>query len=325
MDPCPGTMPRTSRRFDYNLRSRRLAAPPQPIGLRCCHQHVSFSPLPPRTSSVRPRPAVRWGQWGTASSRGRRRPGCHPHPTRSRPAAAGRSLAQASTWADEVRGERPATGPWHYVNIPIWQADYRSSYCPRDGCVIGTLQAQQKILRDRTRPRAEREEALKWVVHLIGDLHMPLHVGDGATAEERCQAGVSRPPDQPARALDSGLLRQRAERGGTGEHPCAHIARRATSGDCAGSVVDWAMESHATRATWRILPALDARRRRRVRRGGGAGHRGPPAASTACARRDARRRARDNVTTGGCSLRRVGLSLASSAGGIDPGVPVLIH
>ena len=36
----------------------------------------------------------------------------------------GVSLAQISTWADEVRTTRPNTGPWHYVNIPRGANEY---------------------------------------------------------------------------------------------------------------------------------------------------------------------------------------------------------
>jgi hypothetical protein len=91
---------------------------------------------------------------------------------------AGGSLADASTWADEIRGDRPATSPWHYVNIPVTDSVFRPAVHCRSGCVVSAVEAQLAILRDRRRPAAERAEALKWVVHLIGDLHMPLHAGD---------------------------------------------------------------------------------------------------------------------------------------------------
>src|SRR5437016_972630 len=48
----------------------------------------------------------------------------------------GESLADASTWADEVRSARPETGPWHYVNVPISEPTYRDAFCPDQGCVV---------------------------------------------------------------------------------------------------------------------------------------------------------------------------------------------
>lgn len=88
------------------------------------------------------------------------------------------TLATASTWADQVRRDRPATAPWHYVNISVLDADYQPGRdCP-NGCVVSALEEQLAILGDRRLPAARRSEALKWVVHLTEDLHMPLHSSD---------------------------------------------------------------------------------------------------------------------------------------------------
>lgn len=88
------------------------------------------------------------------------------------------TLAMASTWADEIRSERPQFGPWHYVNISILDSLYiPEKHCP-EGCIISAAEEQVAILANRNRTMAERSEALKWVVHLIEDLHMPLHSGD---------------------------------------------------------------------------------------------------------------------------------------------------
>lgn len=90
----------------------------------------------------------------------------------------GATLAEVSTWADEVRGDRPETAPWHYVNIPVTDSVFRAEVHCRPSCVVSAAEAQLGILRDRRQPMARRAEALKWVVHFIGDLHMPLHSGD---------------------------------------------------------------------------------------------------------------------------------------------------
>lgn len=92
----------------------------------------------------------------------------------------GESLGSVATWADQIRSQRPETGPWHYVNIPIWDSIFRpATVCPGGDCVIAALERQLAIVADRGKPRAERAEALKWVVHLVGDMHQPLHVGRG--------------------------------------------------------------------------------------------------------------------------------------------------
>ena len=86
------------------------------------------------------------------------------------------SDAEVVSWADEIRRERRETAPWHYVSIPI-DAD---GYDPqRDGHagdnVIDAIDRFTKVLANRQAPKEERMEALKFVVHFIGDLHQPLH------------------------------------------------------------------------------------------------------------------------------------------------------
>jgi hypothetical protein len=44
--------------------------------------------------------------------------------------------------------------------------------------VISATEAQLAILRDPRQSRARRAEALKFVVHFLGDMHQPLHAGD---------------------------------------------------------------------------------------------------------------------------------------------------
>jgi hypothetical protein len=89
------------------------------------------------------------------------------------------SLTDASTWADSIRGQRPETGPWHYINVPVDSSfEGWSRFCPPEGCVLSAIDRYTGILADRTRPDAERAEALRFLIHFIGDVHQPLHVGD---------------------------------------------------------------------------------------------------------------------------------------------------
>ncbi len=89
---------------------------------------------------------------------------------------AGATLASVASWADRIRDKN--TAAWHYVNLPR-DADCHylaARDCPGGDCVVGALEAQVTRLASNAAP-AERLEALKWVVHLVGDLHQPLHVG----------------------------------------------------------------------------------------------------------------------------------------------------
>ncbi len=90
----------------------------------------------------------------------------------------GESLADASTWADEVRRDFPQSGPWHYVNVSITEEKYDARFCPEGGCVVSKIADFRKVFADRSAPRLERQRALRFLVHFVEDLHQPLHVGD---------------------------------------------------------------------------------------------------------------------------------------------------
>jgi hypothetical protein len=103
-------------------------------------------------------------------------------------------LASISTWADEIRNERTETFGWHFVDIP-WNAngfskdrdcfkpDERrpSSLSDHQNCAVERIVFFRKLLADQFAPRSTRVEALKFLVHLVADLHQPMH----ATGEAR--------------------------------------------------------------------------------------------------------------------------------------------
>jgi hypothetical protein len=88
----------------------------------------------------------------------------------------GRRLADIANLSDDARKERPATAPWHYVNIPFdAEGFYRPRDCPEDQCVIGAIERFRDELRKPGLLPEARFEALFHLVHFIGDLHQPLH------------------------------------------------------------------------------------------------------------------------------------------------------
>lgn len=94
----------------------------------------------------------------------------------------GESLADASTWADEHRRELPGTATWHYANVPLDAPRYDDRFAgagPEWGQIVPRIHECRSILADRSRPADERRHALRFLVHLVGDVHQPLHVGDG--------------------------------------------------------------------------------------------------------------------------------------------------
>lgn len=90
-------------------------------------------------------------------------------------------LASISNWADQIRESRRETAPWHFIDLPIRKAltvKDEQDYCPNNDCVLNQLQIFEGILGDESKPKAKRLEALKFVVHFMGDLHQPLHCAD---------------------------------------------------------------------------------------------------------------------------------------------------
>jgi len=87
------------------------------------------------------------------------------------------ALADASTWPDDIRALRPETAPWHYVDIPLGtQHPNLEKYCgPKEGCVTRAITDQLAILRSADADPQKRADALRFVIHFVGDLHQPLH------------------------------------------------------------------------------------------------------------------------------------------------------
>lgn len=93
-------------------------------------------------------------------------------------------LSDIASWADELRGDPTraalgrATAPMHYVNHADAGCTYRAERdCPQGRCVVMAIERYSAILADRKSSSAERAEALRFVVHFVGDVHQPLHAG----------------------------------------------------------------------------------------------------------------------------------------------------
>jgi hypothetical protein len=99
------------------------------------------------------------------------------------------TIVDVASWADSYRSEHPETGKWHFVDIPKADAKFdRNRDCPvsetdpkspwRD-CVTDRILYFEGRLGDTALDTEQRAMALKFVVHLIGDIHQPFHaLGD---------------------------------------------------------------------------------------------------------------------------------------------------
>lgn len=85
------------------------------------------------------------------------------------------ALADIAFWADEHRN--PATAPWHYINFPRDSCVYVAERdCPDGRCVVQAITRQTEALA-RASDTAQALTALKYLVHLVADVHQPLHAG----------------------------------------------------------------------------------------------------------------------------------------------------
>src|SRR5258706_3712688 len=88
------------------------------------------------------------------------------------------SLAEMSTWMDEIRSDSTYnyTTDWHWVTIETGKTYDQSPKNPK-GDVIATLEKIIAELKKHTLDKKTETEYLKMLVHLVGDIHQPLHVG----------------------------------------------------------------------------------------------------------------------------------------------------
>ena len=94
------------------------------------------------------------------------------------------AMTDASTWPDDIRPQRPETAPWHYVDIPLGTKRREvERFCdPKEGCVTSAIRDELALLRSSSGDPQKRAEALRFLIHFVGDLHQPLH---GATNDDQ--------------------------------------------------------------------------------------------------------------------------------------------
>lgn len=174
------------------------------------------------------------------------------------------TLASIATWADDVRKQHDEAYDWHFVDIPKDAGGFdeqRDCFRPQDkhkdaqtdhhNCVVDRIEIFEQVLGDSTATREQRAEALKWVVHFVGDLHQPLHAIDEARGGNDIKLPVFGNPqcgDYPCNlhwVWDSILL----EHAGLSEHDYVHTVQKLIRAEqleqkAGGGPVDWANESH---------------------------------------------------------------------------------
>jgi hypothetical protein len=92
----------------------------------------------------------------------------------------GESLARVSNWPDKIKSDSDNYGHtynWHYTDWPDTTIAYNRT--DNSGLLVASIENNLNILKNKKATKKDRAFALKFLVHLVGDIHQPLHVGNG--------------------------------------------------------------------------------------------------------------------------------------------------
>lgn len=148
-----------------------------------------------------------------------------------------RRLSDISSWADDIHSQGKHGNPTHETRIRLKGAPNIAAACRRAYCAADAIDVYAAILADKRQPPAAREEALKYVVHLVGDVHQPLH--DVAPAGSGVKVSFDGTDTTLHRVWDSGIIRDHGGDAGQIERQIAGLASPAAAG---GTPRGWALE-----------------------------------------------------------------------------------
>lgn len=200
-------------------------------------------------------------------------------------------LDEIASWADDYRVSHPETGKWHFVDIPLSSSAYDPSRdCGGGDCVVYQIQRFAAILANPNAAPPDRLQALKFVVHFVGDIHQPLHdetdfsrfpppdgdrggnkvhvnfLGDSTNLHSIWDGeiiddvlGIDRPPHDFAARLEITRPEAAALNGAISDIQAASWAPPGLAANLGAATIQWANGSHAlARTAYSKLP----RRRR---------------------------------------------------------------
>ncbi len=180
-----------------------------------------------------------------------------------------RDIAPECTWADKYRDSDRDTSQvryrgtreWHFIDLEIrgmdadrachgWPAlahGARASDGPAEDCIVHKIDEFNAELKDPATDQTERRLALQFLLHLVGDVHQPLHASD-----DHDQGGnrkLASAPGIPTNTLHHDWDTEFVERLGASDAAIAGmLIDRITETDRAqwsrGTPLDWAIESY---------------------------------------------------------------------------------
>ena len=125
------------------------------------------------------------------------------------PASVAEAMANASIWADTIDKRTTNTGEWHYIDIAL--TDTRADIpkrCPHNACVTAKIPELLGSLKSNYVGDWSVGDQLKFIIHLVGDLHQPLHCADNADRGGNCLQTHSFNSHNLHQAWDIGMLEE---------------------------------------------------------------------------------------------------------------------
>jgi hypothetical protein len=199
-----------------------------------------------------------------------------------------RDLPHEATWADKFRdSDRDtsqrrylSTRDWHFVDLEIDGMDVTNacygrrplpagvpaSVGPAEDCIVDKIDQFYVELKDPRTPEPERRVALQFLLHLIGDLHQPLHASDDHDqgGNRKFVSGPNIAPNNLHHDWDSEFV---ARLGASDTDIARSLIARISAADRArwssGTPLDWALDTYAVskKHTYGLLPAASGRSR----------------------------------------------------------------
>ena len=165
------------------------------------------------------------------------------------PQCPARTIEEASVWPDCVRARYPLrfsyASSWHYQTLDVCGSFDLKTACRDGNCVSAQVDRDVKLLQAKDTPLAERVQALAFLIHFVGDMHMPLHSGshnDAGGNAIKAAYGIYAPDRLNLHGIWDGVLAERAITSGP------TLVRRYAAAEAAplqaGTTEDWSRESY---------------------------------------------------------------------------------
>ncbi|RIA09954.1 S1/P1 nuclease [Flavobacteriaceae bacterium MAR_2010_72] len=170
------------------------------------------------------------------------------------------SLAFVSTYADEIKSDKRYSKfyTWHYINMPL-DADYEVSKQHPEGDLVSGIAYCKSVITDKNATDEDKAFYLRMLIHLIGDLHQPMHIGleeDRGGNDFKVQWQFR---DTNLHSVwDSKMIDDYGMSYMELAHNADHLSKAQIKAIQEGSVIDWVNETHIlTREVYSSVTAGD--------------------------------------------------------------------